>query len=118
MAITLINSLYPPQFPSTFAPAFPTTASPGIYFSISEYNSSNDIRRVHVSIVNQSNSESAINNATGILFKDLNYDTEAGMYYVDIAVTDIRSTKTENTLDSTGHVITTVDTTSGWNYNQ
>ena len=118
MAVTMLSNLYPPQFPSTFAPAFPTTASPRIYFSISEYNSSNDIRRVHVSIVNQSNSESAVNNSTGILFKDLNYDTEAGMYYVDISVTEIRSTKTENTLDSTGHVIQTVDTTSGWNYNQ
>lgn len=118
MAVTMLSSLYPPQFSSTFAPAFPTTASPRIYFSISEYNSSNDIKRVHVSIVNQSNSESVINNSTGILFKDLNYDTEAGMYYVDISVTEIRSTKTENTLDSSGQVITTVDTTTGWNYNQ
>ena len=118
MAVTILNSLYPPQFSSTFAPAFTTTSSPRIYFSISEYNSSNDIKRVHVSIVNQSSNESAVNNSTGILFKDLQYDANYGMYYVDIAITDIKSTVVKTELDSSGNTVTTVKENSGWNYNQ
>lgn len=118
MAVTQLNSLFPPQFSSTFAPAFPTTSSPRIYFSISEFNTSNDIKRVHVSIVNQASSESVVNNSTGILFKDLNYDTSQGMYYVDILLSDIKSTTTSVELDSTGHTTTVTKETNGWNYNQ
>ena len=118
MAITLLSALYPPQFSSTFAPAFPTTSSPRIYFSISDYNSSNDIKRVHVTIVNQSSNESVINNSTGILFKELQYDTSKGMYYVDISVTEIKSTQVDNVLDSTGNVTSVVQENTGWNYNQ
>lgn len=118
MAVSILSTLYPPQFSSTFAPAFVTTASPRIYFSISNYNSSNDIRRVHVSIVNQSSNENVINNSTGILFKDLNYSPEQGLYYVDISITEIKSTSYSTELDSNGQVITTVDETTGWNYNQ
>ena len=118
MAVSVLSTLYPPQFSSTFAPAFVTTASPRIYFSISNYNSSNDIRRVHVSIVNQSSNENVINNSTGILFKDLNYSPEQGLYYVDISITEIKSTSYSTELDSNGQVITTIDETTGWNYNQ
>ena len=118
MAVSVLSTLYPPQFSSTFAPAFVTTASPRIYFSISNYNSSNDIRRVHVSIVNQSSNENVINNSTGILFKDLNYSPERGLYYVDISITEIKSTIYSTELDSKGQVVTTVDETTGWNYNQ
>ena len=118
MAVSVLSTLYPPQFSSTFAPAFVTTASPRIYFSISNYNSSNDIRRVHVSIVNQSSNENVINNSTGILFKDLNYSPEQGLYYVDISITEIKSTIYSTELDSNGQVVTTIDETTGWNYNQ
>lgn len=118
MAITLLSALYPPQFSSTFAPAFPTTSSPRIYFSISDYNSSNDIKRVHVTIVNQSSNESVINNSTGILFKELQYDSTKGMYYVDISITEIKSTQVDNVLDSTGNVTSVVQENTGWNYNQ
>lgn len=118
MAVSILSTLYPPQFSSTFAPAFVTTASPRIYFSISNYNSSNDIRRVHVSIVNQSSNENVINNSTGILFKDLNYSPEQGLYYVDISITEIKSTSYSTELDSNGQVVTTIDETTGWNYNQ
>lgn len=118
MAVSVLSTLYPPQFSSTFAPAFVTTASPRIYFSISNYNSSNDIRRVHVSIVNQSSNENVINNSTGILFKDLNYSPEQGLYYVDISITEIKSTSYSTELDSNGQVVTTIDETTGWNYNQ
>ena len=113
MAITLLSALYPPQFSSTFAPAFPTTSSPRIYFSISDYNSSNDIKRVHVTIVNQSSNESVINNSTGILFKELQYDTSKGMYYVDISVTEIKSTQVDIVLDSSGHVTSVVQENTG-----
>lgn len=118
MAVSILSTLYPPQFSSTFAPAFVTTASPRIYFSISNYNSSNDIRRVHVSIVNQSSNENVVNNSTGILFKDLNYSPEQGLYYVDISITEIKSTSYSTELDSNGQVVTTIDETTGWNYNQ
>lgn len=118
MAVSILSTLYPPQFSSTFAPAFTTTASPRIYFSISNYNSSNDIRRVHVSIVNQSSNENVVNNATGILFKDLNYSPEQGLYYVDISITEIKSTTYSTELDANGQVVTTIDETTGWNYNQ
>lgn len=114
----VLNTLYPPQFPSTFADAFPTTASPRIYFSISSYNSANIIRRVHVQIVNQTSNENVINNSTGILFKDLNFDSEVGLYYVDISVTEIKSSTTTSFIDSSGNVVTNTTTTSGWNYNQ
>lgn len=118
MAITMLCPLYPPQFPSTFAPAFPTTSSPRIYFSISEYNNLNDIRRVHVSIVNQANNESVINNSTGILFKDLQYDTEEGLYYIDISVTEIKSTEYTTEMDPSGNVTNIIKENTGWNYNQ
>ena len=89
MAISILNQLYPPQFSSTFAPAFPVTSTPRIYFSLSSYNSSNDIQRVHVIITNQKSNENVIKAGVGLLFKPLSYDTDAGMYYIDISPSEI-----------------------------
>lgn len=89
MAISVLNQLYPPQFSSTFAPAFPITSTPRIYFSLSSYNSSNDIQRVHVVITNQKSNENVIKDGVGLLFKPLSYDTDAGMYYVDVSPSEL-----------------------------
>ena len=85
---TLVNTLYPPQI-NTFLPAFVNTSDAIIYFSLSPYNSSSAIQRVHVSLVNQLNNENALINASGILISSLNYDTASGMYYVVIPVTSV-----------------------------
>lgn len=103
MAVSLTSALYPPMFSSTFAPAFVNTTSPKIYFSISPFNTASDISRVHISLVNQTTNENALTDATGILLSEgLQYDTDAGMYYVVIPVDHVK-----NGTNSTG-----------WNYNQ
>ena len=103
MSISLASSLYPPMFSSTFAPAFVNMTSPRIYFSISPFNTAADISRVHISLVNQTTNENALTDATGILLSEgLQYDTDAGMYYVVIPVDHVK-----NGTNSTG-----------WNYNQ
>lgn len=92
MSVTLASALYPPSFVSTFAPAFVSTSSPKIYFSLSSFNTASDIRRVHVSVVNQSTNENALTDATGIYISEgLQYDTEVGMYYVTVPVDHIRN---------------------------
>ena len=102
MAVTLVNSTYPPMFSSTFSPAFPTTASPNIYYSLSPFNTAADIRRVHISLVNQTTNENALTDATGILFSEgLQYDSDVGMYYVTIPIDHVKN-----------------GSGTGWNYNQ
>lgn len=92
MSVTLASALYPPSFVSTFAPAFVSTSSPKIYFSLSSFNTASDIRRIHVSVVNQSTNENALTDATGIYISEgLQYDTEVGMYYVTVPVDHIRN---------------------------
>lgn len=102
MAITLVNSTYPPMFSSTFSPAFPITSSPIIYYSLSPFNSASDIRRVHISLVNQTTNENALTDATGILLSEgLQYDSEVGMYYITIPIDHVKN-----------------GSGTGWNYNQ
>ena len=87
---TVVNTLFPPIC-STFMNAFPNTTDAVVYFSLSPFNSSTDIKHVHISVVNQLNNENAIaaKHPSGVLFSDLKYDTKAGMYYVKIPVVDI-----------------------------
>lgn len=87
---TVINTLFPPIC-NTFMNAFPNTTDAVVYFSLSPFNSSTEIKHVHISVVNQLNNENAIatKHPSGVLFSDLNYDTKAGMYYVIIPVADI-----------------------------
>lgn len=102
MAVTLANSTYPPMFSSTFSPAFPVTASPNIYYSLSPFNTAADIRRVHISLVNQTTNENALTDVTGILLSEgLQYDSDIGMYYVTIPIDHIKN-----------------GSGTGWNYNQ
>lgn len=86
---TVVSTLYPPIVAS-FMTAFINNTDATVYFSLSSYNSSTDIKHVHVSVVNQLNNEDALNTASGIIFSDLNYDTAAGMYSVTIPVTKIQ----------------------------
>lgn len=85
----VLNTLYPPQV-STFMNAFVNTENAKVYFSLSPYNSSIDIKRVHISVTNQLNNENALNLETGIIISEgLNYDTKRGLYKVEIPYTSI-----------------------------
>ena len=86
----VLNTLYPPTI-STFLPAFVNTTTVFIYFSLSPYNSSSQIARVHVSLTNQLNNESALNNVNGIIFKPLRYDDVSGLYYVTISPEEVKN---------------------------
>jgi len=74
MAATIVSTLYPPLI-DTFMPAFPYEGPAPVSFSFSPYNSLSEIRRIHVSLVNQKTNQSAFkNNAstlTGPDFKDV-----------------------------------------------
>lgn len=80
---TVLNTLYPPQV-STFMDAFVNTENAVVYYSLSPYNESTGIKRVHVSVVNQLNNENALNLVSGIMVSDVNYDTVSGKYYIVI----------------------------------
>lgn len=84
----LINTLYPPQV-ATFMPAFVNTEDAVVYFSLSPYNESANIQRVHISVVNQLNNENALTKASGIIISDLRYDTTSGMYFVVVPANSI-----------------------------
>lgn len=84
----LVNTLYPPQV-ATFMPAFVNTDDAVVYFSLSPYNESSSIQRVHVSLVNQLNNENALTKVSGILISDLRYDTDSGMYFVVIPANSV-----------------------------
>lgn len=87
---TLVNTLYPPQCPQTWMPAFVRTTDAKVYFSLSPYNEYAQIKRIHISVMNQANNESALKNINGIMLfdvaknKGIPYDTEVGLYYVPI----------------------------------
>lgn len=92
MSVTLASSLYPPMFSSAFAPAFVDTSNPRIYFSLSPFNTASDIHRVHISLVNQTTNENALTEATGIFLSEgLQYDTDAGMYYVTVPADRVKN---------------------------
>ena len=89
---TVASTLYPPQV-ETFMPAFVYTDAVKIYFSISTFNSKTDIKKVHISVVDQKTNINALNDSLGILFRDfsnLSQDEETGLYYVKIDPTDLK----------------------------
>ena len=59
MADTLVNTLYPPVV-ETFQPAFVYTDSAVVTFSLSPFNSANDINYIHLSVVDQRNNENVL----------------------------------------------------------
>ncbi len=87
---TVVNTLYPPVV-STFQNAFVSTQDAVVYFALSSFNSADDIKRVHVSCVDQMTNENALNLVSGLLIEDLMYDTNSGMYYVTIPTTKMQN---------------------------
>ena len=94
---TVVSTLYPPQV-ETFMPAFPYNEAVRVYFSLSVFDSVNDIKRVHVSVVNQKTNKNALATPLGIRFYDFTaddtatdsesvvcVDKETSRYYIDIA---------------------------------
>lgn len=59
MAVSMMNNLFPPIV-ETYQPAFIYNTPAKISFSISPYNSTNNIRYLHVSLVDQRNNENAL----------------------------------------------------------
>ena len=91
---TAVNTLYPPVLP-TFSNAFIYNQDAVIYFTISSYNSSSDVKRVHISVVNQNTNENVLSDSSGIIFSDLKFDSKKNMYYVVIPVAAIQSKQFE-----------------------
>jgi hypothetical protein len=58
---TVLSTIYPPLI-DTFMPAFPYNESAEINFSISPYNNAGNIKRLHVSIVDQRTNLSVLDN--------------------------------------------------------
>lgn len=112
---TVINTMYPPQIggSGTFMPAFPVQqvsrtdddtkltidGVADVAFTISQYNSIQDIKGVHVTCVNMSSNMNALEAPTGIYyipFKDIKKDAVTGQYHLyitTIAHEDIVSAK-------------------------
>lgn len=59
MASTLVSTLYPPQV-DTFMPAFINTQSAEIKFSISPYNNLEDIKHLHITVVDNNSNQSVL----------------------------------------------------------
>lgn len=61
-----VSTLYPPII-DTYMPAFVATSSAcRVYFSLSKYNSINDIKSIWVTVNNQFTNESVLNTSTGL----------------------------------------------------
>lgn len=59
MASTLVSTLYPPLV-DTFMPAFVHTKAPKIAFSLSPYNTEDKIKRLHVTVVDQTTNQNVL----------------------------------------------------------
>lgn len=59
MADTVVNTLYPPLI-ETFQPAFVYDTYAFISFSLSPFNSSNDIKAIHISVADQRNNSNVL----------------------------------------------------------
>ena len=116
---TVASTLYPPQV-ETFMPAFIYTDAVKVYFSISTFNTVTDIRKIHISVVDQKTNKNALRNPLGFIFKDFqktiskNKDESTGLYYVEISPNELATAVTDT--DENGNV--TVKTGNEWNINQ
>ncbi len=92
MAIT--TGLYPPILPDS-SPAFVRTTTCRIYFSLSMYNSAENIKNVQVSVINQRTNASALKTdlyPSGIKLTDMFYDSSGTgdyNYYIQINPSDL-----------------------------
>lgn len=89
MATSLVNNLFPPII-DTYMPAFVRSGPCYIYFSLSPYNSLDDILNAQVTVTNQSNNMTALSTnkyPTGIMIKEIQEDysrTTDDKYYITI----------------------------------
>ncbi len=91
------NNLYPPIFKKAYVPAFNIGACCRIYFSISIYNSLQEIHPslVQVTVQNQKTNQSVLsylNYPSGIMIKSLETDSSKNgseKYYIEISSADI-----------------------------
>jgi len=92
MAIT--SNLYPPLVNDTM-PSFIRTKTCRIYFSLSNYNSANDIQNVQISLINQKTNFSAFDSTSypsGIKIASMIHDSSIQndySYYVEITTNDL-----------------------------
>lgn len=97
MAENVLSNLYPPIV-DTYMPAFIRTNKCKIYFSISSYNSYNDIRNnAQITVKNQNSNSSALNPniyPNGIKICNVNIDTNVttdDKYYVELDPSDLKN---------------------------
>ena len=106
MAITLINGLYPPVINTTYMPAFLVDSGDTVkdtcrvYFSISQYNSLEDIKNAQVTVVGQNSNISMldpIKYPSEVMLKDIYTDENRAddKYYIEITKDDIVGEKFE-----------------------
>ena len=93
MAISTINSLFPPYIDS-FMPAFNKEGSAKVYFSLSSYNSLDDIKFIHVSLTSQLTNENALKEGQVKIISttasdDFGFDTSVGLYFIIIKRTEV-----------------------------
>ena len=90
--MSIISNLYPPLIANS-QPAFVRTNTCKIYFSLSVYNSIDNIANVQISLINQKTNTSALINSSGIKIATLQEDSSIQhnyKYYVEISPSDLK----------------------------
>ena len=91
-----LNNLYPPIL-ETYMPAFVRTQTCKVYFSLSIYNSYEDIKNVQVIVSNQNTNMSVLKTSlypTGIKITNINIDNSIvgdNKYYINISPSDLEN---------------------------
>lgn len=90
-----MNNLYPPIIP-TYMPAFNYASVCNVYFSLSPYNTTDEMNThlVQVSVKHQNTNTNALNGSTypnGIKLCQLLYDQGLEQYYIEIQPTDMQN---------------------------
>ena len=91
-----LNNLYPPIL-ETYMPAFVRTQTCKVYFSLSIYNSYEDIKNVQVIVSNQNTNISVLKTSlypTGIKITNINIDNSIvgdNKYYINISPSDLEN---------------------------
>lgn len=92
----LINTLYPPQIP-TYQSAFLTTETCKVYFSLSQYNSYEEIKKnAQVTISNQNTNQSVLsldkyNNEIKLCQVRIDESKDSDKYYIEISPQDLQN---------------------------
>ena len=102
MATTVINNLFPPIFNHAFMPAFIYTTECRIYFAMSQYNSTSDLKKiapVQIIVQSQKTNKTALKSdqnhyPSGIKLSTYEIDNERSgpdKYYVTITADDLQN---------------------------